>query len=105
MFTQQFVISQLHSMAEEIIQLGIHLKKMVLYGSYSRNEQHQLSDIDVAVVSNEMTRSRWKGRLKLREVKRMVDDRIEPHGFSPEEFKQNWMPMVHEIKKTGIRIR
>jgi predicted nucleotidyltransferase len=76
-----------------------------LFGSFAHGNPHLWSDIDVAVVSKEMAKSRWRGRLKLREVKRMVDDRIEPHGFSPEEFKQDWMPMVHEIKKTGIRIR
>ena len=31
-------------------------------------------------------------------------NRIEPHGFSPEDFKKDWIPMVHEIKKTGIRV-
>lgn len=75
-----------------------------LFGSFAKGNAHRWSDIDVAVVSKEMTKGHWRGQLKLRRLKRLVDDRIEPHGFSPEDFKQDWMPMVHEIKKTGIRI-
>lgn len=33
-----------------------------------------------------------------------IDDRIEPIGFTVKDFQNNIDPMVHEIKKTGIRI-
>lgn len=33
-----------------------------------------------------------------------IDPRIEPVGYSPEEFKNDWIPLVAEIKENGIRI-
>ena len=53
MFTQKSVIAYLKQLADEMRASGFHLKKMVLYGSYSRNEQHKWSDIDVAIVADE----------------------------------------------------
>ncbi len=76
-----------------------------LFGSYAKGKPTKWSDIDVAIVSKEMEKNWNKGRLKLWEIKDKVDDRIEPHGFSPADFRNEWDPMVYEIKKTGIRIR
>lgn len=76
-----------------------------LFGSFARGNPHKWSDIDVAVVSSEIEKDYLEGRKKLWHLTRGVDSRIEPHGFSPKGFKQNWIPMVHEIKKTGIRIK
>ena len=75
-----------------------------LFGSFAKETNHKWSDIDVAIVSKEVEKNWKKGRLKLWELRTDIDTRIEPHGFSPEDFKDYWNPMAHEIKKTGIRI-
>lgn len=33
-----------------------------------------------------------------------VDSRIEPIGYSPKEFKNNWIPLIAEIKSKNIKI-
>jgi predicted nucleotidyltransferase len=78
---------------------------MYLFGSCAKGTSHRWSDIDIAIVSDEMSKNWRAGRMKLWKLTRDVDVRIEPHGFSPESFCEDWMPMVHEIKTTGIRIR
>ena len=75
-----------------------------LFGSFAKGNAHAGSDIDVAVVSKEIEKNWKKGRLKLWDLRMDVDTRIEPHGFSPKDFKDYWNPMAHEIKKTGVRI-
>lgn len=75
-----------------------------LFGSFVNGTFHKWSDIDVAVISKKLNNNWHKARVKLWELREGVDDRIEPHGFSPEDFKEDWIPMVHEIKKTGVRI-
>lgn len=80
------------------------ISAVYLFGSFVHGHPHAGSDIDVAIVSTELSRGHIRGRRTLWRVSEGVDMRIEPHGFSPEEFKQDWIPMVHEIKKTGIRI-
>jgi len=76
-----------------------------LFGSFGKGKPRKWSDIDVAVVSKELDKNWDKARFRLWELREEVDDRIEPHGFSPSDFQNDWDPMVHEIKKTGVRIR
>jgi predicted nucleotidyltransferase len=75
-----------------------------VFGSFINGKPHKGSDIDVAVVSDKLKRNIDKNRFLLWKLRRDVDLRIEPHGFTPEDFKDNCDPMVYEIKKTGIRI-
>ena len=53
MRTQKEVIKNLEKLADEIIHSGIQLRKVVLYGSYAKNQQLKWSDIDVAFVADE----------------------------------------------------
>ena len=75
-----------------------------LFGSYAKGNPHKWSDIDIAVVSEEIEKDWDKNRMRLWKLTRGVDNRIEPHGFSPKDFKNDWHPIVHEIKKTGIKV-
>ncbi len=78
--------------------------EIYLFGSYSKNSAHEDSDIDIAVISDKINMNGGKNRLRLWSMKRQVDSRIEPHGFTSKEF-ENWNnPLVYEIRTTGIRI-
>lgn len=83
---------------------GYPVSAVYLFGSFAKGTQHEWSDIDVAVVSEQVGKNREEGRMNLWRARRNVDSRIEPHGFSPKAFSEDWQPMVHEIKTTGIRI-
>jgi len=91
--------------AEKLQAEKYHFSAVYLFGSFVNGVPDEGSDIDVAGVSDEVRKNARKGKSRLWKFAEGVDIRIEPHGFSPEDFKQDWMPMVHEIKKTGIRIR
>lgn len=75
-----------------------------LFGSFAKDKPNKWSDIDVAIVSGEIEKNREKSNLKLWQLTEGIDNRIEPHGFSPKDFQKDWIPMVHEIKKTGIKV-
>ena len=75
-----------------------------LFGSFAKGTPRKGSDIDVAVISKDIDKDWMRSKLKLWKFREGIDDRIEPHGFSPKDFKDYWNPMAHEIKKTGIRI-
>lgn len=75
-----------------------------LFGSYAQGSAHKWSDIDVAVVSDKLKRNWWKNEVLLSNLSLDIDTRIETHGFTVNDFKDNCDPMVNEIKKTGIRI-
>ncbi len=75
-----------------------------LFGSHAKGKAHKWSDIDVAVVTDKLKRNRDKNENLLWYIRRDVDTMIEPYGFTRRDFQDECDPMVHEIKKTGIKI-
>lgn len=102
MATQHTALVEVQRFTQELQALGLTLRQVILFGSYARNEQHDDSDIDLAIVADEFSGFRPEDvRLFLRPLARHVD--IEPHTFRPEDFT-DWNPFVQEIKRTGIRV-
>ncbi|MBU4370223.1 nucleotidyltransferase domain-containing protein [Patescibacteria group bacterium] len=83
---------------------GYPFSAIYLFGSYAQGRANKWSDIDVAVISDKLKRNWWKNEVLLSHISLEVDSRIEPHGFTVEDFKKGYDPMVYEIKKTGIKI-
>ena len=75
-----------------------------LFGSYAKGKAHKWSDIDVAIVSDKLERNYEKNRSMLYRIRLDVDTRLEPHGFTVEDFKNLADPLVYEIRKTGVRV-
>ena len=75
-----------------------------LFGSHIHGKAKKDSDIDVAVISDKLKRNWDKNRILLWKLRRDVDNRIEPHGFTVQDWQNGWDPLVYEIKKTGVRI-
>lgn len=60
MFTQSAALERVKAFAESIRSQPISLRKIILFGSYARNEQREFSDIDVALVADEFTGFRFQ---------------------------------------------
>ena len=79
------------------------LSKAYLFGSYARNNQHEESDIDLAIVIKNLT-DPYSAQVELMKLRRNFDLRIEPHPFRESDFSiQN--PLVFEILKYGQEIK
>ena len=102
MLTQSTALERVRSFAESIRSQHISLRKVILFGSYARNEQRSFSDIDVALVADEFTGFGFQdvGLIGASLAQKLFVD-IEPHTFSPEQLS-DWNPFVQEIKRTGI---
>ena len=61
-------------------------RALYLFGSHSKGHAHTWSDIDVAVVSDKLKTNYDKNRWFLWQIRMDVDNRIEPHGFTVEDF-------------------
>ena len=91
--------------AREVKNEGVHLRRVILFGSYAKNKQHEWSDIDVALVADEFKNFGFE------DVNHFVSVlikkpyyRIQPQTFSTSYFKKG-DPFVDEIKRTGIEIK
>lgn len=82
---------------------GIHVAKMIVYGSYVRGNFHKYSDIDVAVISPDFGKDRFQEGVKLFEIACKIDPRIESIPISLKAYKKDtWIPLIYEIRKQGI---
>ncbi len=97
------IINIVKKYAENLTKFGVSFDAIYLFGSYAKGKPHTGSDIDVAVVSPFLETKYNEGRFLLWKLRRGIDLRIEPHGFTPDDWS-DLNPMVNEIKKTGLQI-
>ncbi|MFC2087061.1 nucleotidyltransferase domain-containing protein [Bacteroidota bacterium] len=76
-------------------------EKVYLFGSYAKENYHEDSDIDVAVVVNSLEGDFFSTNPLLWKLRRQIDDRIEPILL---DSKNNKSGFLEEIQKNGIEI-
>jgi uncharacterized protein len=75
-----------------------------LFGSYARNNQRVESDIDIAlVIDNLPDNERFNTQVRLMMLASKFDTRIEPHPISNDDMISG-NPFAAEIKRTGIEL-
>ena len=82
----KIVLKNIRTFLDRLDTAGIHVTKAYLFGSHLTGRADQWSDIDVAVISPQIS-----------------DDRIEPLPFSPDGFAED-DPLVREIINKGFVI-
>ena len=87
----------------ELKKNNIPIQKAFIFGSCTKGDPKEESDIDIALVSTAFTGDRFEDRRKIIPFRRKIDSRIEPIPFRPEDFKAGGN-FVDEIKKTGKAI-
>jgi len=86
-----------------LVSSEFQVKRSYLFGSFAKEMQKEESDIDIALVLENMPDFFETQRL-LRKIRREIDLRIEPHPIAEDQFNpQN--PFAAEIQRTGIELR
>jgi uncharacterized protein len=85
-----------------IIPKDLGVKKAYLFGSYARGKEREGSDIDIALVLENMP-DFFSTQRQLMKLRRKIDLRIEPHPIKERDFN-SLNPFAYEIEKTGIEI-
>jgi predicted nucleotidyltransferase len=83
-----------------IVAERLSLKSLYLYGSYSKGNQTEDSDIDIAVVVERMSDNYFDDTPLLWKLKRKVSNLIEPVLLT-EDFDN---PLYADVLKSGILI-
>ena len=82
---------------------GIRPEKVYIFGSFAKGIENELSDIDVAIISSDLSDDRFKERIRLMKIAYDIDSRIEPVPFNSNTFIEEY-PLVWEILKTGTLV-
>lgn len=85
----------------ELTSAGIPVSKAYLYGSYAKGNAKPDSDIDICVVSTGFGKDLVDEMVKLRQISRRVDDRIEAFPFGIDDINNPYDPLAAEIRRFG----
>ena len=85
-----------------LIPKDLGVKKAYLFGSFARGIEREESDIDIALVLENMP-DFFSTQRQLMRLRRKIDLRIEPHPIKEQDFN-SLNPFAYEIEKTGIEI-
>jgi predicted nucleotidyltransferase len=104
MLDRNAAIGIVRNYARDIEMYGVHLRTVILYGSFAKGTQHEWSDIDVALVADEFTGLPedhnlfpYMGGIKKPYIL------IEAVTYPTDYFKKG-DPFIEEIIKTGVKI-
>jgi len=74
-----------------------------LFGSYTKGNQHDNSDIDIAIILKDNVSRTFETEVKLMVIRKGDETLIEPHAFTKDEFNYS-VPIVNQIIKYGVKI-
>lgn len=75
---------------ELVEQNGFPIRTAYLYGSYVNGENHEWSDIDLAIVSEKFDRNRFNDKMKILGLYRKIDDRISTLPLIPNDLTDSF---------------
>ena len=85
-----------------IIPKNLGVKKAFLFGSFAKGKEKEESDIDIALVLENMP-DFFSTQRHLMKLRRKIDLRIEPHPIKEQDFN-SLNPFAQEVEQTGIEI-
>ena len=86
---------------KQLLSQQLNFEEMILYGSYAKGTSTEESDVDVAIIVNDLKGDYFSTRPLLWKIRREVDDRIEPVLIDKAHDDSGFL---ETIKKTGIII-
>lgn len=98
------VKKQVAKFKEMLIEKGFDDAKVLLFGSWVKNQVHEGSDIDVCVVSKKFVGNRFDDMINMNILANQVNDLIEVAPMTPEEFDDKYSTLAYEVKKWGLSI-
>jgi len=86
----------------EVVKNSFDYQKVILFGSYAKDNARKDSDIDIAIVFSDYD-NRFDRQVELMKLTRQIDTRIEPHPFREKDFDYT-NPLVNEILSHGMEV-
>lgn len=87
-----------------IVKENYDVVAIILFGSYAKGTEHEDSDIDIAIITDDIKTDKFDEEVKLTLLRRKIDNRIEPHIISINDYENDETPFVVEVKNTGIKV-
>lgn len=99
--TPESLIKQYYAV---LLQNGVDVDRLILFGSYAKGTARHDSDVDVCVVSRTFGKNMLDDMVKLKKLTIPVDTILEPYPFHPDDLSDRYNPLAAEIRSFGKRI-
>lgn len=80
------------------------VEAIILFGSYAKGTEHEDSDIDIAIVTDDIKNDIFDEEVNLMGLRKGIDYRLEPHIIRIQDYKDISTPFVQEVINTGIQV-
>ena len=87
-----------------IVKENYNVVAVILFGSYAKGTEHEDSDIGIAIITDDIKTDIFDEEVKMTLLRRKIDNRIEPHIISIDDYENDETPFVVEVKNTGIKV-
>ena len=87
-----------------LLELDLPVKDVILHGSVAKEETHEWSDVDIAVICVPFRPTRHDENVELMRARRDIDLRIEPFALHPDDFNNRYWGFPSEVMKNGISV-
>ena len=104
MLDRNAAIGIVRNYVRDIQEHGVHLRAVILFGSFAKGTQHEWSDIDVALVADEFTGFYMNDKKLFPYVNIKKPYTIIEAVTYPTDYFNYSDPFINEIVKTGIKI-
>ena len=104
MTQQQEALQLARQYKQALEKAGIPFTKFIVFGSVARNEMHEQSDIDIAVVGMPFSEDRFEEMHTVRMLRLPLSYKLQPIWFYPEHLEDKYSTLAMEIKKDGISV-
>ena len=84
---------------------GVDVSEAYLFGSATRGQADQESDIDVAIISKDFDGIPYQDIRKISKYRRQIDLRLEIHTFALADLEAGPSLFLKKIKREGIRLQ
>ena len=89
----------------QVILANYNVKAIILFGSYVKGTNHEDSDIDIAIITDDLKHGdRIDEEIYLTKLRRNIDCRIEPHLIEIDDYDNIETPFIQEVVNTGIKV-
>jgi len=94
----------INSFISALDRTNLKVVKAFLFGSYAKGKSVPDSDIDIALIVENLTEAeKFDQLVQLILIGSEIDSRIEPHLISLDDFESG-IPFAYEVENTGIEI-
>lgn len=104
MMTQEEALALARKYKKSLQDAHFPVSAFIVFGSVARNEMHNQSDVDIAVVGASFKGDRFKEMTEIRMMRHPISYKLQPIWFYPEHLEDKYSTLAAEIRKDGIAV-